>query len=539
MRRFVLALAVLCGLTVGALAQGCGPQNPNCIVPTAPPGTSNNQAASTAFVGSAVSTQTAASVAAILASGNNNAPQLQLFRAQNADVTTILGLFTGRLMVIGAQSLGAPGGGNAIFGAGVQDVNNAGGASSVFPVGVTGLGVVTASGTSNYAYGLFGRCDLLLVVGSCEGAEVNCNQQNDAPNIFPPNLTAPVTNWECNGIQSVNIGPGKGHIAFRAVATGGAWLAGFYADPPRTGGLYSGFLDATAANSPFVTLLVRNSGQGSNQPLLIQTVGAAVSGNPVIQHQNTNAATATTFQVNQNGNIISNASTSVTPPAGNLWLANDGSASLNMDSFGTAALNTISMRGARGTGASPANLAQNDLLGFIGARPFVNGAYGTFSAVMQFNYTDPNPATGKTGSNITFQTTVKGATARSTMLTLQDSGGLSVGTALDPGTNSVAIAGGFSTSGPTPVNTNTYTLLNTDTSLFVTGTASVTLTLTGALTGRWLYISNFAAFTVVSASSNVIAVGSGATGTAILAATIGKWAILNYDGTNWRIVANN
>lgn len=33
-----------------ALAQGCGPQNPNCIVPTAPPGTSDNRAASTAFV---------------------------------------------------------------------------------------------------------------------------------------------------------------------------------------------------------------------------------------------------------------------------------------------------------------------------------------------------------------------------------------------------------------------------------------------------------------------------------------------------------
>lgn len=37
-----------------AHAQGCGPQNPNCIVPTAPPGTSDNRAASTAFVQGAV-----------------------------------------------------------------------------------------------------------------------------------------------------------------------------------------------------------------------------------------------------------------------------------------------------------------------------------------------------------------------------------------------------------------------------------------------------------------------------------------------------
>jgi hypothetical protein len=33
-----------------AFGQGCGQTNPNCIVPTAPAGTSNNQAASTAFV---------------------------------------------------------------------------------------------------------------------------------------------------------------------------------------------------------------------------------------------------------------------------------------------------------------------------------------------------------------------------------------------------------------------------------------------------------------------------------------------------------
>lgn len=57
MRRLVVAAfaaAMLFGFVDAAAAQGCGPQNPNCIVPTAPPGTSNNQAASTAFVGAAV-----------------------------------------------------------------------------------------------------------------------------------------------------------------------------------------------------------------------------------------------------------------------------------------------------------------------------------------------------------------------------------------------------------------------------------------------------------------------------------------------------
>jgi len=45
----LLACLMSCGPTP-AMAQGCGPANPNCIVPTAPTGTSNNQAASTAFV---------------------------------------------------------------------------------------------------------------------------------------------------------------------------------------------------------------------------------------------------------------------------------------------------------------------------------------------------------------------------------------------------------------------------------------------------------------------------------------------------------
>jgi hypothetical protein len=54
MRKLVLAFAFLIGAALPAAAQGCGPSNPNCIVPTAPAGTSDNRAASTAFVQSAV-----------------------------------------------------------------------------------------------------------------------------------------------------------------------------------------------------------------------------------------------------------------------------------------------------------------------------------------------------------------------------------------------------------------------------------------------------------------------------------------------------
>lgn len=52
--RILVALFLLLASCGAAAAQGCGSQNPNCIVPTAPAGTSNNQAASTAFVQSAI-----------------------------------------------------------------------------------------------------------------------------------------------------------------------------------------------------------------------------------------------------------------------------------------------------------------------------------------------------------------------------------------------------------------------------------------------------------------------------------------------------
>jgi hypothetical protein len=98
----------------------------------------------------------------------------------------------------------------------------------------------------------------------------------------------------------------------------------------------------------------------------------------------------------------------------------------------------------------------------------------------------------------------------------------------------------ISTGSPTTKTAN-YSLTATDTSLIFNGSGSLTLTLQAASSypGRWVYVKTIAAQTVVSASSNVVSLAGGAAGTAILAATAGKWAALQSDGTNWVIMMSN
>jgi hypothetical protein len=92
----------------------------------------------------------------------------------------------------------------------------------------------------------------------------------------------------------------------------------------------------------------------------------------------------------------------------------------------------------------------------------------------------------------------------------------------------------FAAQPPITVNAATYTVLSTDYSLIFTTTAStVTLPTAATYTGRVLMVKNITATAIISASSNVVPLGSATAGTAILAATAGKFAMLQSDGTNW------
>jgi hypothetical protein len=87
----------------------------------------------------------------------------------------------------------------------------------------------------------------------------------------------------------------------------------------------------------------------------------------------------------------------------------------------------------------------------------------------------------------------------------------------------------------------THTMICTDADIICNRAGTVTVTLMSAAQckGREVNIRTITAQTVVSASANVVPLVGGAAGTAILAATAGKWARLRSDGTSWQIMSGN
>lgn len=86
----------------------------------------------------------------------------------------------------------------------------------------------------------------------------------------------------------------------------------------------------------------------------------------------------------------------------------------------------------------------------------------------------------------------------------------------------------------------TCTVGSTDHTIVQTTTASTyTLPAASSFPGRILKLLTQFAGAVVSASSNVVPIAGGAAGTAILAATAGKYAVLQSTGTNWQITEAN
>lgn len=107
--------------------------------------------------------------------------------------------------------------------------------------------------------------------------------------------------------------------------------------------------------------------------------------------------------------------------------------------------------------------------------------------------------------------------------------------------NVVNVKGSLATKVPTVLTGTSGTVGNDDSSIVVFSSGAFTITLPSPVTypGRWLDIKTISNQTVSSASANVAPLVGGVNGTAILAATAGKWARLQSDGSEWQIMAGN
>lgn len=120
-------------------------------------------------------------------------------------------------------------------------------------------------------------------------------------------------------------------------------------------------------------------------------------------------------------------------------------------------------------------------------------------------------------------------------------GDKNIGIGTETPKNRLDIVGSFGRGAPV-TKTADFTLAATENWIINNksgSTCTVTLPAASLWPGREFTIKNIQAQTVVSASANVVPLTSATAGTAILAATAGKWATLVSNGTNWVIMQGN
>lgn len=350
-----------------------------------------------------------------------------------------------------------------------------------------------------------------------------------------------------------------------------------------TGVLNVGVTTQTASTTPATGSLVVGGGVG---------VTGAINqgGSQALHNVNANAVTIGSLPASSTGTLL------------RLDNADTVSSVALLNSYNTAAggNSTVWLRAARGTGASPSATQTGDVLGSLVGQGYGtsfnstgNGTAGiVFVSEGVFNGTSQPTA-------ISFQVTASGSIAVSEQmrltsagvlsiasgvassststgaLVLTGSGGLGVGGAVNAAgiatfsnatastttsTGAVVVTGGVGIGGAVNAGGNvktsgnyaakapvtntaaTYTQLASDNTIIfnTTATCTVTLLTPSTVPGQMLYLKNIAAQSVVSASSNVVALASATASTALFsAATAGKFTILQSDGTNWVILAQN
>jgi hypothetical protein len=207
-----------------------------------------------------------------------------------------------------------------------------------------------------------------------------------------------------------------------------------------------------------------------------------------------------------------------------------------------------SMTGSSGSGqlflgnnGGGANVANNDTCGVIAFKARFNNTFGGGNDIASIFGTYTGDGTTRSGV-IRFLTINNGSEAERMRIT--STGNVLVGTTTDmPGSGGVRVQGNFSFGTSSVVaTTGNYTVPDGASSITfysMAGTATLTLPSPGTHSGRMIWVRTQSNQAVVSASANVTALANGTAGTAILSATMGKWALLAADGSFWNIIAAN
>jgi hypothetical protein len=173
-----------------------------------------------------------------------------------------------------------------------------------------------------------------------------------------------------------------------------------------------------------------------------------------------------------------------------------------------------------------AQVLANDVIGAIGFAGTTSGGTALGCAAIRV-IAEANITTSTSPGRITIHTTTPGATTVSEKVRIDGNG-------------FTTFTGSIGRGAPV-TKTGNFTLAITENWIICNGTATITVTLPAASswTGREVMLKTIAAFTVISASANVVPLAGGAASTAILAATAGKYVALVSDGTNWIIMEAN
>jgi len=317
-------------------------------------------------------------------------------------------------------------------------------------------------------------------------------------------------------INGITVGRGSGGVSTNTVVGSGALGLNSTGANNTCYGYNAGINLTTGSNNTILGAITGTAGlsdtviigAGSTERFRIDSSGRILVGTSTGRSNFFNTTLSSGFQVEGTGgsttrgalSVINNDSSN-NPPY--VLLGKSGAATLNSNTLvsSNSRLGTVNFQGTDGTD-------------FVEAATVAGEVDGT-------------PAANDMPGRLIFSTTLSGSASPTERLRIDSNG--------------FASYTGTIGRGAPVTKTGNFTLGIAENWVVCSGTASITATLptASAWTGREIMIKTTAAFTVVSASANVVPLTGVSASTAILAATAGKFATLVSNGTNWIIMQAN